>query len=50
MEEAARKRNDDLALYKSRWEQSWLRDRDPEGEVHILPTAAMENAQLNLFS
>jgi hypothetical protein len=49
MEQAARERGDALALYKIEWEQSWLRERDPQGAVHILPTAALENAQLELF-
>jgi hypothetical protein len=49
MEHAARARNDEMALFKIEWEQSWLaEDSDPWG-VRILPTAGAGTMQLNLF-
>ena len=49
MEKAARARNDDMALYKIEWEQSWTSDDSDAWTVRILPTASEEVAQLNLF-
>ncbi len=49
MEAAARARNDDMALYKIEWEQSWTVDDSDAWSVRILPTASEEVAQLSLF-
>jgi hypothetical protein len=49
MEKAARARNDDMALYKIEWEQSWTSDDSDGWSVRILPTASEDVAQLSLF-
>jgi hypothetical protein len=50
MEQAARLREDALALYRIEWEQSWVRESAATGEaICILPTAGPEVAQLSLF-
>jgi hypothetical protein len=49
MEAGARARNDDMALYKIEWEQSWTSDNSDAWSVRILPTASEEVAQLSLF-
>ena len=49
MDKAARARNDEMALYKIEWEQSWTSDDSDAWSVRILPTASEEVAQLSLF-
>jgi hypothetical protein len=50
MEKEARLRQDALALYRIEWEQSWLRETEPETDsLRILPTASEQMTQLSLF-
>ena len=50
MEQAARSRDDGMALYRIEWEQSWLRDSAEGAETGtILPVDSGEAAQLSLF-
>ena len=49
MEQAARARNDDVALFKIEWEQSWTCEDSDAWGVRILPTAGEEVTQLSLF-
>jgi hypothetical protein len=49
METAARARNDEMALYKIEWEQSWTSEDSDAWSVRILPTASEAVAQLSLF-
>jgi hypothetical protein len=49
METAARARNDEMALFKIEWEQSWVSEDSDAWGVRILPTAGADVAQLNLF-
>jgi hypothetical protein len=49
MEQAARARNDDMALFKIEWEQSWTCEDSDAWGVRILPTAGEEVTQLSLF-
>jgi len=49
MENAARARNDEMALFKIEWEQSWISEDSDTWGVRILPTAGADTVQLNLF-
>ena len=49
MERAARTRNDEMALFKIEWEQSWTSEESDSWGVRILPTAGQDTAQLSLF-
>ena len=49
MEEAARLRRDDMALFKIEWEQSWISEESDTWGIRILPTAGEDVAQLSLF-
>jgi hypothetical protein len=49
MERAARSRNDEMALFKIEWEQSWISEESNTWGVRILPTAGEDVAQLSLF-
>jgi hypothetical protein len=49
METAARLRNDEMALFKIEWEQSWTCEDSDAWGVRILPTAGEEVVQLSLF-
>ena len=49
MEEAARLRGDEMALFKIEWEQSWISEDSDAWGIRILPTAGEDVAQLSLF-
>ncbi|MDE3195953.1 MAG: toll/interleukin-1 receptor domain-containing protein [Acidobacteriota bacterium] len=49
MEEAARARGDEMAIFKIEWEQSWISEESETWGVRILPTAGEDVAQLSLF-